>query len=394
VVIVAAGDIACGQASTGAKCKEGATSDLIIAQNPAAVLALGDVQYECGEIADFNLHFDHTWGRFKSKIRPAIGNHEYNRGTNCPNAPDGAPGYWAYFGDASTPRQPGCPANCQGYYSYDVGSWHIIALNSVCSKAGGCQAGSPQEKWLRADMAAHPNTCTLAYMHHPLFSSGQIGNQIAVKDLWQAFYDNGGDVILVGHDHNYERFAPQTSDGQLDTKWGVQEFVVGTGGRNTSGQGTIRPNSLTRNFSTFGILKMVLRPTGYDWQFVPIAGSSFTDSGTANCHGLPGSADASGAMAFSATQGNQGGSGALMATVNAGSASVSYSPSNTGDTTRAINMVADQRHADPLTILLTALPAVAFVGSTRRRSILRRRLGRPRRAAGTGPGERRNPGAG
>ena len=287
-VIMAAGDIACGARSTGSACREMETSDLILAESPAAVLALGDVQYECGDSGDFTTFFDTTWGRFKSIIRPAIGNHEYryhdSSSSPCVQTAQGAPGYWGYFGAAANPQNPTCTVNCQGYYSYDVGTWHIIALNSNCSKVGGCGAGSPQEQWLRADLAAHPTNCTLAYWHHPLFSSGQIGNIAGVQPLWQALYDNNADLVLGGHDHNYERFSPQNPAGGLDLVRGIREFVVGTGGRNTSSLGTIKANSQVRNASTFGVLKVTLRPNSYDWQFVPIPGQTFTDSGTASCH--------------------------------------------------------------------------------------------------------------
>jgi hypothetical protein len=359
VVVVAAGDIACGNTSVGAKCKQGATSDLVLAQNPAAVLTLGDTQYECGETADFSAHFDPTWGRFKSIIRPSIGNHEYAINSNCPKAVAGAPGYWTYFGDATTPLQPGCRTDCHGYYSFDVGTWHIVVLNSNCSQAGGCGVGSAQEKWLRADLAAHPTTCSLAYMHHPRFSSGQIGSFTSMQPLWQAFYDNGGDLVLTGHDHDYERFAPQSPGGQLDMTFGIREFVVGTGGRNTSSLGTIKANSEVRNTTTFGILKLVLRPTGYDWQFLPIVGSSFTDSGSTDCHGIPGAADVGGTVASGAAPGGSAGLPVAMA--------VGSDPA--GQASRG-------HGADPVTLFLTALPAVALVGSRQRVTVRRRRARR------------------
>jgi hypothetical protein len=289
-VIVAAGDIACGAASTGSSCKQKATSDLVVAQAPSAVLVLGDNQYECGETADWNAFYDPTWGRARGITHPAIGNHEYStspENPSCSSSVAGAPGYWNYFGAAATPRQPGCRVSCGGYYSYDVGSWHLIALNSTCSQSGGCGAGSAQEQWLRADLAAHPNACALAYMHHPRFSSGQIGNLAAMQPLWQALYDSGADVVLVGHDHDYERFAPQTPGGALDGSFGIREFVVGTGGRNHTSFAAIQPNSEVRNDSAFGILTLTLRSTGYDWRFLPISGSSFSDSGSGHCHGKP-----------------------------------------------------------------------------------------------------------
>jgi len=173
-----------------------------------------------------------------------------------------------------------------GYYSYDLGTWHIIVLNSECKEVGGCNAGSQQEKWLRADLAAHPAACKLAYFHKPLFSSGRAhGDDLEIQPLWQALYDGSADVVVNGHDHDYERFAPQTPDAAPDPKRGIREFVVGTGGKNHRPFGTPRPNSEIRNADAFGVLKLTLKPTGYDWQFVPEAGKTFTDSGSGNCHG-------------------------------------------------------------------------------------------------------------
>jgi hypothetical protein len=186
--------------------------------------------------------------------------------------------------------QPGCRVSCGGYYSFDVGNWHLIALNSNCSQAGGCSATSPQGKWLAADLAAHTNSCTLAYFHHPRFSSGQIGNITTMDAFWQPLYQAGADIVLVGHDHDYERFAPQNPSGVLDIQFGIREFVVGTGGRNSSSFGSIKANSQVRNSSTFGVLKLTLTDGAYIWQFIPIAGSTFTDSGSGTCHGRPGSA--------------------------------------------------------------------------------------------------------
>ena len=155
-------------------------------------------------------------GAHKSRTKPAPGNHEYNT--------SGATGYYGYFGAAA-----GDPK--QGYYSYDLGSWHIVVLNSNCSQVGGCGAGSPQETWLRQDLAAHPTSCTLAYWHHPRFSFGEHGNDTATQALWQALYDNGAEIVLSGHDHNYQRWSPQTPSGTTDATRGIREFVVGTGGK-------------------------------------------------------------------------------------------------------------------------------------------------------------------
>src|SRR5438046_1115363 len=178
---------------------------------------------------------------------------------------------------------PGDPKT--GYYSYELGAWHIIVLNSECKDVGGCEVGAPQEKWLRADLAAHPSACTLAYWHKPLFSSGSAhGNDLTVKPLWQALYDANADVIVNGHDHDYERFAPQTPDGAPDPQRGIREFVVGTGGKNHRPFGDVKPNSEVRDATAFGVLKLTLKAGAYDWQFIPEAGKSFTDSGSGVCH--------------------------------------------------------------------------------------------------------------
>jgi len=184
--------------------------------------------------------------------------------------PGGTP-YFDYFGAlAGEPKT--------GYYSYDLGSWH-------CKDVGGCESGSPQQRWLRADLASHPVACTLAYWHKPLFSSGSAhGNDLAMKPLWDALYDANADVVVNGHDHDYERFAPQTPDGVSDAVRGIREFVVGTGGKNLRPFGTAKPNSEVRDFSAFGVLKLILKPNGYDWQFIPEEGKTFTYSGSGVCH--------------------------------------------------------------------------------------------------------------
>jgi hypothetical protein len=294
-VVAAAGDVVCGQlTSPRAPCAMLATSKAVEKIDPDAVLVLGDTQYECGRLKDYQAFFTPSWGRFLDKIHPAIGDHEYHvsddKGNPCLGAPPGAPGYWAYFGAAANPRDPSCQVFCDGYYSFDLGSWHLIALNSNCGPVHGCGAASPQNQWLRADLASHPNTCTLVYMHHPLFSSGAHGNSpttTAMVPFWETMYEAGVDVVLAGHDHDYERFAPQTPDGQLDNEQGIREFVVGTGGRNhdqvNDGKGRL-PNSEVFNDETFGILRLDLHETSYDWRFVPVHGGVFTDAGKGKCH--------------------------------------------------------------------------------------------------------------
>ena len=289
---MAAGDIACvpGSVVRRAACQQQATSDLIIANAPQAVLALGDLQYPCGQLAHFGAAFQASWGRFKSNIYPVPGNREYNlKGDEaaCPSSapfPSGAAGYFTYFGAQAAPGEPGCTANCKGYYSFDLGDWHIIALNSNCAYIGGCQAGSPMEQWLRADLARTTAACTLAYMHHPRYSSD--GSNRDMAPLWQALYEGSAEVVLAGHSHNYERFAPQDHAGNLDRARGVRQFVVGTGGRSISPFSSTRAHSEAKTDRGFGVLKLTLHPEGYDWSFVPVAPLTYRDSGAAACHAL------------------------------------------------------------------------------------------------------------
>jgi acid phosphatase type 7 len=290
-VIMAAGNIACNATTTKTDiCRQMSTSDLLVNNAPDAVLPLGDDQYECGYLKDFNKYYGASWGRMKAITHPIPGNHEYSTSTTstdpCYNAPSGAPGYFQYFGNAASPTEPGCTANCKGYYSYDLGSWHIVALNSICSQVGGCGKGSPQEVWLRNDLAAHPTQCTLAYWHYPRFSSSEAGSTYTtyLQTLWQDLYNAKVEVVLNAHDHIYERFAPMDTLGNLDRANGVRQFTVGTGGKKHMSIVNIHPNSEVRNTDTYGVLKMNLRPTGYDWNFMPIAGSTFTDSGSDSCH--------------------------------------------------------------------------------------------------------------
>jgi len=234
------------------------------------VLLLGDNVYERGSTSEYTDCFDPAWGSFKDRLKPVPGNHEYKTGE--------AAGYYQYFGAAA-----GDPS--AGYYSFNQGSWHLIALNSNCDDlTGGCEAGSPQETWLRADLAANPSLCTLAYWHHPLFSSGDHGDNSEVKPLWDALYAAGVDLILNGHDHNYERFAPQDPAGQPDPARGIREFVVGTGGKSLRSVGGTVPNSELDSASSYGLLKLTLSNGEYGWEFLPAAGGDFTDSGQAACH--------------------------------------------------------------------------------------------------------------
>jgi len=286
--IAAAGNIACDPdplqnvydtRDTPPECRHQATSDLLMGGDLTTVLTLGDAQYGCGGLGAYQSVFGPSWGRVKGITRPAISNHDYRTsgGTGC-DATGGASGYFDYFGAAAGPRG-------SGYYSFDVGGWHLIALNSACDRVGGCEAGSSQERWLRADLARNRAACTLAYWHHPRFSSSYQRNRpVEVGALYRALYEARADVLLTAHDHIYERFAPQDPDGRADAR-GVRQFVVGTGGYNHHHFLPLAPppNSEVRNNETFGVLRLVLGLTGYSWRFTPEAGKSFTDSGSTSC---------------------------------------------------------------------------------------------------------------
>jgi hypothetical protein len=279
-VIAAAGDISClgSKPITATTCHQRAVSDQILGLNPDAVLTLGDTQYQEGTLAQFNAPgaFNDTYGRFKPIIRPAVGNHEYQ-------ASSSAAGYSDYFGAQAGPAG-------QLWYSYDLGTWHLIVLNSMCAKVGGCSPTSPQGRWLQADLAAHPNQCTLAYWHHPRFTSGQHGDLYTFGAMWNQLANAGVDVTLSGHNHAYERFAPA---GVTPTKaeapalnpTGTRSFVVGTGG--ASHDTFTRPplaGEEVRNTDTFGVLQLTLSDGSYSWEFLPEGAGTFTDSGTGVCH--------------------------------------------------------------------------------------------------------------
>ncbi len=259
-VLVGAGDI--GNCDTNA---DEATARLLD-EISGTVFTTGDNVYPDGTASQFARCYDPTWGRHKSRTRPTPGNHDYH--TND------ASGYFDYFGAAAGRRG-------DGYYSYDLGAWHIIALNSNISMS----AGSEQEEWLQADLEANPADCTLAYWHHPRFSSGDHGSSSMPRAVWETLYEAGADVVLNGHDHNYERFAPQTPNGALDRTRGIRQFVVGTGGTNLRDVGSPIANSEVRNDTTHGVLKLTLHATSYEWAFVPVAGRTFQDAGSASCSG-------------------------------------------------------------------------------------------------------------
>lgn len=270
VVVAAAGDIACtpGQAPSDSACRMAETAALVEAAAPAAVLTLGDNQYEAGGLEGFQQSYDKSWGRFKAITRPSAGNHEYSGGR--------AAGYFAYFGSAAGPAD-------QGWYSFDVGSWHLVSLNSNCSAIGGCGPGSPQHDWLKADLAASDARCTLAYWHHPRFTSGYHGDDESVGPLWELLDDESAELVLAAHDHHYERFAPLAADGTPKAD-GIRQFVVGTGGRSLFPTLLPHKGSEVRRSATFGILVLTLSPDGYRWRFAPVPGDNYTDAGTGGCH--------------------------------------------------------------------------------------------------------------
>ncbi|MGH9009904.1 MAG: metallophosphoesterase [Acidimicrobiia bacterium] len=268
-VLVGAGDIATCADTTGAK----ATAALLD-RIPGTVFTLGDNAYVDGTAAEFRNCYEPNWGRHKARTAIAVaGNHDYNT--------PGASGYYGYFGAAA-----GDPA--KGYYDTTVGDWHVVVLNSNCEQVGGCGAGSPQEQWLRSVLAASEAKCTVALWHHPGFSSATQHRAFPTyQPFWQALHDYGADVVLVASDHVYERFGLQNPSGDADAAFGLRQFTVGTGGRSHQSFKTALPNSEVRNGATYGVLKLTLHPGSYDWEFVPEAGKTFTDSGTTGCHGAP-----------------------------------------------------------------------------------------------------------
>jgi hypothetical protein len=269
VTIYAAGDIAeCGRkpAAKSGAAKTAAVIDTYIAgDSTAQILTIGDNAYPVGVSAEFTNCYEPTWGRFKDRTRPASGNHEYY-------TPE-AGGYHDYFG-AAAGKPPGF------YYSFDLGNWHLLSINS---NLHGVEREA-ELAWLKKDLAQSKAHCTLAYWHHPLFSSGGHGNNEKMREFWQLLQAAHADVILTGHDHDYERFAPQDADGNADSAHGIREFVVGTGGAYLTPFLFRKANSEIANASTHGVLKMALKDNGYEWEFLPVAGSSFTDHGVALCH--------------------------------------------------------------------------------------------------------------
>ena len=268
VVLLAAGDIGdCEQPG------DERTAELLAQYPEATIAALGDMAYQHGSASDYDRCYHPTWGRFKDRTRPTPGNHDY--GTQH------AAGYFEYFGAAAANPD-------EGWYSYDVGTWHAVSLNSECRRVGGCDATDPQAVWLVNDLRSNSETCQLAYFHRPPFSSGRYGresrNTLRMRVLWRLLYEQGVDVVLVGHEHSYERFMPMGPDGSPDPD-GTRLFVVGTGGGNLRAyDGPPLPTTEVRNSNTWGVLKLTLLPNGYEWEFLGApGGGGFTDSGTGSC---------------------------------------------------------------------------------------------------------------
>ncbi len=261
-MLVGAGDIAgdLGQCpGTGAQ-RTAALLDGI----SGMIFTTGDNVYGGATLQRYRDCYGPSWGRHLMRTRPVPGNHDYEMGA--------LDGYFQYFQGYQGPEG-------EGYYSYDYQSWHIVALNSVIDS----RIGSPQVDWLEIDLSMNSARCTIVYWHHPLFSSGKNGNNFGMRDVWKILYAHNADIVLNGHDHWYERFAPQDPNGKLDNARGIRQFTVGTGGGELYGSGTPQPNSEVRG-STWGVLKLSLESTGYSWEFVPAAGSSFRDTGRGVCH--------------------------------------------------------------------------------------------------------------
>lgn len=256
-VLVGAGDISvCG---TDGAAQTAALLDRI----DGTVFTAGDNAYLHGSAQEFSACYDPTWGRHKARTRPQSGNHDYE-------SPGAAP-YFAYFGASAG-------AQGLGYYSFSVGAWHVVSLNSNIP-AG---EGSAQMAWLKSDLAGNSSPCLAAIWHYPLFSSGPNPIEHVMMDVWRSLQQAGAEFVVNGHDHIYERFAPQDVDGR-PTPSGIREFVVGTGGATHYVVGPVKPNSEVQA-SVWGVIKFTLRPGGYDWEFVPVAGETFHDAGSDVCH--------------------------------------------------------------------------------------------------------------
>ncbi|HEX7121395.1 MAG TPA: metallophosphoesterase [Gemmatimonadaceae bacterium] len=274
VVVVAAGDIVCGAETPPTfACHHQSTADLVRTIDPHIVLGLGDLQYEEGSLEDFRRFYDPSWGSFKAITFPAVGNHEYET--------PGAQGYFDYFdgvgADSGRAGRRGA-----GYYAVRIGSWLLIALNSNCSHVS-CDPGSPQEQWLRDVLADSMSRCTLAFMHHPRFSSAN-RSEPQVSPLWQDLDAAGTDVVLAAHGHHYERLASLTADGRIDSLQGIRSFVVGTGGKSSYRFADRHPASRLVLGGVFGVIRLQLWNGGYQWEFVAESSGTVLDRGRSSCH--------------------------------------------------------------------------------------------------------------
>jgi hypothetical protein len=257
-IFTGAGDIAqCGAPHTAE------ATARILDRTPGSVFTLGDYAYPASTADNFLNCYDPTWGRHRSRTFAAPGNHEWEVGGGAP--------YFAYFGGAAAPSG--------GYYSFNLGAWHILSLNSNIA----ARPASAQYAWVESDLAANPAACSLAYWHHPVFNSGRHGNNAQMKEMWRLLQSAGVDVVLAAHDHHYERFAPQDADGRPDPL-GIRQFIVGTGGGPFYNVMTTAGNSEVHNSQTHGVLKLTLRAGAYDWEFIPVEGQTFSDAGTNACH--------------------------------------------------------------------------------------------------------------
>ena len=266
VILAGAGDIASCELDNASGARATAS---VLDRIPGTVFTVGDHAYPTGTETQFQRCYDPSWGRHKARTRPAPGNHDY--------LAEHAKPYFDYFGDNAGPDR-------RGYYSYTLGTWHIVSLNSSIA----ADRKSPQMEWLRSDLEDHPARCTLAYWHLPVFSSGPHGSEPQtaghMREAWKALYEAGADVVLNGHDHDYERFAPQDPKGKADPN-GIREFVVGTGGGGLYEFRRKLSNSEVRNNRSYGVLVLTLGETDYSWEFVSAAGEPFRDAGTASCTG-------------------------------------------------------------------------------------------------------------
>jgi fibronectin type 3 domain-containing protein len=354
-VLAVGGDIACtpGTAPSATHCQQGATGDAVAGINPDYVLPLGDSQYDNGTDAEYAGSYSKTvWGTDKGISRPAAGNHEYRTA--------GATPYYTYFG-----ANAGDPA--KGYYSWNITgpnnsfTWHMIALNSECAQLGGgsisqgCGVGSSQETWLKADLAANKNVCTIAYWHRPRFSSSTTTpSSTTYVAFWNDLYAAGADIVLNGHAHDYERFNPQTSSGAADGAKGLREFVVGTGGKDFHTMGAPIANSASVNTSAFGILKLTLHAGSYDWQFVAANGYSFNDSGSASCHSAP----------LADTTPPTAPTGLTASAVNANQVNLSWNASTDNVGVKNYNVYRGSNGATPTLLATTTTNATSYTDTT------------------------------